>query len=66
MLVRIASDTVVTATLLYAEPSDRNTIDNDNGSGMYVFDEMALRRCIWQRKNLAFNFSSIEKQRIGN
>jgi hypothetical protein len=40
---QVYSDTVVTATLLYAEPSDQNIIDNDNGAGMYVFDEMALK-----------------------
>jgi hypothetical protein len=40
---QVYSDTVVTATLLYAEPADQNTIDNDNGAGSYVFDEMSLK-----------------------
>jgi hypothetical protein len=39
---QVYSDTVVTATLLYAEPVGQNIIDNDNGAGAYVFDEMAL------------------------
>jgi hypothetical protein len=39
---QVYSDTVVTATLDYAEPSGQNTIDNDNGAGDYVFDEMGL------------------------
>jgi hypothetical protein len=40
---QVYSDTVVTATLLYSEPSDQSAIDNDNGAGAYVFDEMALQ-----------------------
>ena len=51
---QVYSDTVVTATLLYAEPADdlvidgveqpnQSLIDNDNGAGSYVFDEMALQ-----------------------
>ena len=54
---QVYSDTVVTATLLYAEPAngapsdtngktydvDQSPIDNDNGAGSYVFDEMALQ-----------------------
>ena len=40
---QVYSDTVVTATLLYAEPVLQNEIDNSNGSGDYVFDEMTLK-----------------------
>jgi|TARA_B110000503_G_scaffold9984_1_gene13447 hypothetical protein len=40
---QVYSDTVVTATLLYAEPAAQGAIDNDNGAGSYVFDEMALQ-----------------------
>ena len=39
----VYSDVVVTATLLYAEPAAQGAIDNDNGAGSYVFDEMALQ-----------------------
>jgi hypothetical protein len=40
---QVYSDTVVTATLGYAEPAAQGAIDNDNGAGSYVFDEMALQ-----------------------
>jgi hypothetical protein len=40
---QVYSDTVVTATLLYAEPAAQGAIDNDNGAGSYVFDELALQ-----------------------
>jgi len=45
---QVYSDTVVTATLDYAEPldggllGDQNLIDNSTGTGAYVFDEMGL------------------------
>ena len=39
---QVYSDIIVTATLEYAEPAGQNTIDNDTGSGDYVFDEIAL------------------------
>ena len=54
---KVWSDVVVTATLDYLEPADgapsvtngktfdedQSDIDNDNGAGFYVFDEMALK-----------------------
>ena len=54
---KVWSDVVVTATLDYLEPADgapsvtngktfdedQSDIDNDNGAGSYVFDEMALK-----------------------
>ena len=40
---QVYSDTVVTATLGYAEPAGQSVTDNGTGTGSYTFDEIGLK-----------------------
>jgi hypothetical protein len=42
-IAQVYSDTVVTATLDYAEPAGQNVTDNGTGTGSYTFDEIGLK-----------------------